>query len=211
MVAELALRAVPTVAVDLPGRGRHPGPLGSLEESAAHVRRLVDEIADPVVVVGHSFGGIVISEAISAHANVQQLVYLAALIPDQGESMLSGIPEMMAAPMSQCLEERDSVVYFDAARAGEIFYGDCADETVRWAGARLGQEPRAIFEAPLTQSALRHHPSTYVLCERDNAVPPELQERFAKRCDRTIRWDSDHSPMLSQPDRVVDLLMELCA
>lgn len=207
--AGLRQRAVPTVAVDLPGRGRHPGPLGALTESAAHVRQVVSEIGEPVVVCGHSFGGMVITEAIPADANVRELVYLAALVPRTGESMATGMPEMAAAPLSSHLEERDGCFHFDAPHAREIFYGDCSEEAIRWASARLGPEPLEMFTTPTTQAAYEHHPSCYVLCERDGAVPPEVQERMSKHCDRTIRWDSDHSPMMSQPETLVDLLTDL--
>lgn len=209
--AGLQQRAVPTVVVDLPGRGRHPGPLGALRSSGEHLRERLAEIDGPLVVCGHSFGGMVISEAVPPEAEVRELVYLAALIPETGESMATAMPEMAVAPLSTHLTERDGCLHFDPAHAREIFYSDCAEEAVRWASARLGPEPREMFTETTTQAAFEHHPSCYVLCERDGAVPPSTQERMTKYCDRTIRWNSDHSPMLSQPETLVDLLTDLSA
>src|SRR5689334_12110464 len=85
---------IPVVAVDLPGHGDSPGPPGDLYDAAAHVRAALDGIAGLKVVCGHSYGGAVITEATADRADVTQLVYLAALMPDVGETVGATMPEV---------------------------------------------------------------------------------------------------------------------
>ena len=92
VVEGLAARGVDVVAVDLPGHGASRQPLGDLHGDAAVVGRALDALDGPAVVCGHSYGGAVISEGAAGHPNVRHLVYLAALMPDAGESCSTSIP-----------------------------------------------------------------------------------------------------------------------
>jgi pimeloyl-ACP methyl ester carboxylesterase len=210
VVAGLGARGVPAVALDLPGHGASPSALGGLADDAACVRAELEAWAEPVVLCGHSYGGAVISEAADAEGPVRHLVYLAAVPADAGESLVGALPAESTARMSAALLPRaDGSVSVDPERAVELFYQDCDAELARWAVGRLGpQRPESLL-APVTRAAWREIESTYVVCERDAAIDSGAQQRLARRCSRRVSWPTCHSPMLSQPARVVELLAAL--
>jgi pimeloyl-ACP methyl ester carboxylesterase len=210
VVAGLEARGVSAVALDLPGHGESPSALGGLPDDAAFVRARVEACREPVVLCGHSYGGMVISEAADAQGPVRHLVYLAAVAPDPGESLVAALPAEATARMSAALHPNaDGSVSIDPARALELFYQDCDAELARWAVARLGpQRPESLL-APVTRAAWREIESTYVVCERDGAIDAPAQRRLARRCGRRLSWPTCHAPMLSQPERVVELLAGL--
>ncbi|MFM7685770.1 MAG: alpha/beta hydrolase, partial [Actinomycetota bacterium] len=90
-------RGIPSLAVDLPGHGASTLPLGDLHGDAAHVGAVLDRIDAPVVLVGHSYGGAVITQAAAERSDVAHLVYLAAFVPAAGESVISLLRSMPAA------------------------------------------------------------------------------------------------------------------
>lgn len=97
--------------------------------------------------------------------------------------------------------------YIDPRRPREIFYGDVDRLIANAAIARLGHQSFAAVSQPVTQASWHNIPSTYVICERDSAIPPTAQEGMARRrAHRIERLDTSHSPFLSQPSRVADLL-----
>ena len=93
--------------------------------------------------------------------------------------------------------------------AAECFYNDCDAATVEWAVARLGQHPALNLAQAPEAVAWHDTPSTYVLCEQDMGVHPDLQAIMAARCTNTVRWPTSHSPFLSRPDLVAELLTDL--
>jgi pimeloyl-ACP methyl ester carboxylesterase len=218
VVAGLRARGVQAIAVDLPGHGDDPGPLGDLHTDAARVREVLDGLDGDCVLLGHSYGGAVITEA-GVHPKVRHLVYLCAFALDAGEScMAAAVREAEALDLGW--DEGPSLA--DAIRvqddgtstlAGELsaasLYHDCDDATTAAAIARLGPQPAATLTDVPTAVAWRERPSTYVVCTEDRAVPEALQRVMAARCTTTVDWPVSHSPFLSAPDRVVDLLTDL--
>jgi pimeloyl-ACP methyl ester carboxylesterase len=211
----LAEAGVPALAIDLPGHGADTGALSDLHGDADRVRQILDSLTGPVVLVGHSYGGAVITDA-GMHPGVAHLVYLAALALDEDETC-------SAAAVAEAQEERIShdgrpdvgagfipgpgdTVTLDAAVARACLYHDCDSATADWALARLGPQPLSSLQQPPRAVAWRSRPSTFVVCSDDQASHPGLQRIFARRCAEALEWDIGHSPFLSRPALVADLL-----
>ena len=189
-------------AVDLPSHGADTGGLGGLRDDVAVVRDVLKGVTGPVVLVGHSYGGTVISEAAVGAADVRQLVYLTAFLLDDGQSLfgtLGGQP----LPWFELTPDGLAV---EARTPEKIFYNRCAPADAKRAAARIEPQSMASFTDAQVGAAWEQHPSTYLICEHDNAIPPSAQEAMASRAGIIERLDADHSPFLSNPDQLVRLL-----
>jgi pimeloyl-ACP methyl ester carboxylesterase len=172
------------------------------------VRAALDELPAPVVLCGHSYGGAVISEA-GTHPSVGHLVFLCAFPLDVGETVMVNAaaqdPVAAAAPPSALgpaiVVEGDSLLV-DPDGARVAFFADCDVQPVE----RLRPQPMATFATPVTVPAWRSVPSTYVVCTEDEAIQPDVQRFFAARCTTAVELAASHSPMLSMPDRVAEIL-----
>ncbi len=195
-----------TVAVDLPSSGSDPARLGDLREDVDTLRETVRGIDGPVVVVAHSYGGAVATEALADCPNVQQVIYLSAFAPDEGESVnrLVGrqLPNWVHVNEDHVTEVRHPI---------RVFYGDCTPQQARWAARQLTYQSLTSVQGRVTDPAWRYLPTTYILCTRDRAIHPAAQAVFSSRCDEVYRLRADHSPMLSQPDALADLLRSVIA
>jgi pimeloyl-ACP methyl ester carboxylesterase len=207
---------VPAVAVDLPGHGEDPGPLTDLHGDADRVREVLDGIDGDVVLLGHSYGGAVVTEA-GVHPSVSHLVYLCALVPDAGESCATAAT-VEAAGLShdkhptmagRTSTDDDGNMNLSAEGAAALLYNDCDPDTVAAAVAALGPQPMGNLAQSPAAVAWRERPSTYVVCTDDKIVHPGLQEILARRCTQTVVWPTSHSPFLSRPELVSELLAEL--
>ena len=210
VVAGLEERDVTVVNVE---RRRRHEPSGELrgvtnsDENEQIVRAALAEVEGPVVLLGHSFGGVAITTAPLGNRNVKHLVYLTAIMPDTD----GGIPDNFANPeligAMQVGEDGSTTVQEDMIRP--IFYGNCSDEDVADAMPQLVRDEGAIpFDAP-RDTAWRQITTTYVVCSEDNALLAEGQRELARRADRIAEWPTDHSPFFSNPGLVIDLLDSL--
>jgi pimeloyl-ACP methyl ester carboxylesterase len=200
----LEKRGIAVRTVDLPSVGARPGSGTDLSADAAAVEAVVESVVGPVVLCGHSFGGMVISHV--AAEKVTRLVYLCAFMPIEGDSLV-GIRGGRHAPFVQMLE--GGLTIADPAQTRTVFYSDCDAPTVAWAQSQLRPQSGATFEEPVTRPAWRNTPSTYIVCANDMALPPDLQRKlFAPRATDTVELQASHSPFLSQPDALADLLAE---
>lgn len=198
LVPHLAAAGLDARTVDLPSSGS----AGPMADDAAVVRDALAADDRPTLVVGHSYGGIAISEGAAGAANVTGLVYLCAFMLDAGGSLwetIGGTPPPWALPD---LEAGTSTVT-DPVSA---FYGDVEPATADRAIARLRPQSLQSFIDVQTQAAWKERPSTYVVCEQDGAIPPPAQEAMSAHADTVIRLDTSHSPMLSAPERVAELI-----
>ncbi len=198
----LAARGVDTVAPELPL-------LGGLGADAELVAGLVTGIDGPVVLLGHSYGGQVISAGAVHAPNVTHLVYLCALMLDEGESLrdiMAGGPNAYDAVK---LDGDHRVVIPELAPA--TFYGDCSQDDIDLALRSCRPMPASPAPAPGGAPAWKSIPSTYVVCEQDKAIPPEGQRHLARHATNVISWDVSHSPFFSRPDLMVDLLADLAS
>ncbi|MGH8260408.1 MAG: alpha/beta fold hydrolase [Steroidobacteraceae bacterium] len=207
LLPQLAERGIAARTVDLPSVAHRAGQReAGLRDDAAAVREVVDSIAGPVVLCGHSYGGMVISLAGSGPASdptsgpasrVSGLIYLCAFMPEARQSLV-GVGGDQHAPWIRTLD--DGMTLPDLALAGEVLYGDCDRATRESAIARLKPQCSGAFTAPVARPAWKSIPSTYIVCARDGALPPQLQRTlFAPRAGRSLELDASHSPFLSQP------------
>jgi pimeloyl-ACP methyl ester carboxylesterase len=192
------------VVEQLPSAGTDPATLGDLAADAAVVRQTVENVGEPVVLVGHSYGGMVITE-LADHPSVAHSVYLSAFWPQRGQSladMLAGGPPLTwAAPQ----DDGTFRVVDDLELLRQTL---CADVEKQRAEAELRRLlPQSIASASAASSAPdRGHPTTYIICEQDQAVPPEAQEQMAAAADHVERLASSHQPMVSMPDKLAATL-----
>lgn len=178
------------------------------------VQRALDSISDDVVLIGHSYAGLVISEA-GMHPVVQRLIYLAAFLPDVGQtasSLMSGDTvrssgETTLQPAMRRSADPD-LIELDPALAGAALYGDCPVADQAAAISRLKPHVEAVFGQAPQQFAWKTKPSTYVICAQDRAIPPTLQREMAKRATTAIELNSSHSPFMSMPERLAVALLD---
>jgi pimeloyl-ACP methyl ester carboxylesterase len=201
LVPELTALGWRVDAVELPSASPDAGNPAGMYDDARVVRERLDAIAGPVTVLAHSYGGIPVTEAAAGAPNVSRLVFLAALLLDTGESIdsLSG-GEISGADVVTLSAHG----HYEDAKAA--FYADAALEDAESAAARLVLQTAKSFCEPLTTTAWRTVPATYILTERDAALAPEFQEAMSVRAERTYRLASGHSPFLSMPAELAELI-----
>ena len=187
-------------------------PLTSLADDVAATRAAVDAVGGPVVLCGHSYGGAVITDA-GDHPAVRHLVYLCAFALDPGEDVTTAAAgvEVASSAIADAFRfsEDGTMVHLDPEGARTAFYLDCDRADADAALERLRPMAFACFTAPATKTPRRDRESTYVVCTEDEAIHPELQRVLAKRCTTSVEWPTSHSPFVSQPNLVVDLLAGL--
>jgi pimeloyl-ACP methyl ester carboxylesterase len=191
---------VDVVTVALPSSGPDPQSLGDLTADADAVRTALAGVEGPVVLVGHSYGGIPVTEAASADLGVAHLVYLCAFQLDVGDSLVSSLGG--AVPPWQ--EVHPTHVRVTTPEA--VFYNGVAPELTTQAVAAIGLQSTSSLTQPLSRAAWRELPSTYVICEQDQAIPVEAQEAMSGRAGTVLRLDTGHSPFLAAPAELAALL-----
>ena len=201
LIAELD--GVDVVTVDLPSSGTDPATLGGLYDDAAELSRVLAGIEGPTVVVAHSYGGAVATEAVTADSGVAHLVYLCAFQLDVGESLL-GLVGGQAPPWWE-VHERHIV----ALTPEEVFYNRVSPELTASSVAALRLQSRAAVEETVTHAGWTVVQSTYVVCDADQAIPPPAQEMLAQRAGTVVHLDAGHSPFLSQPAEVAAIIRPL--
>ena len=181
------------VAVHVPRLHR-----GSLAADTATVQKVVDSCPTPPLVVGHSYGGSVITGL----DRVRHLIYVAAFVPAAGESgAILGGP---AAPVNGVVRQTTSI---RREHAREYLYADCTREDSDWAtGLLVRQQPGHGRGVP-DRIGWQTVESTYVMCEQDMALSPELQEGMARRCTNALSLPSGHSPFISRPGQLAEMIL----
>jgi pimeloyl-ACP methyl ester carboxylesterase len=213
MVGPLAALGLGSRAVELPScvascaSGEAPG---DMYADADAVRAALDEEDEPVVLVGHSYGGMVITDAAAGHENARHLVYVTSVMPERDETLASFGGGREPGPWMDPRPE-DGTIGIKAELAPEAFMQDCDEAAVAGALERLTRQPLVVFGQAPRAVAWREKPSTYVVCAEDRATPPEAQRGFARRADRVVELPTGHHPMLSRPDLLARVLAEAAA
>jgi pimeloyl-ACP methyl ester carboxylesterase len=187
-------------------------PLTSLEDDAAVTRRLLSSIAGPTILVGHSYGGAVITAAGVDSPNVKALVYITAFGLDEGESLAS-LSEQGPAPAGASAVEPDAhgFLWINRSRFQEAFAADATEEEA--AIMAVVQKPLAIaaFTEKCGVPAWKSVPSWYLLCTDDQMIPPPAQGFLAERMGATVRTvAASHAVFMAHPQTVADII-ELAA
>src|SRR5882724_10908770 len=182
-------------------------PTISLAGDVAATKLVINEQDGPVILVGHSYGGAVITEA-GIDPKVVGLVYITAFAPDKGESVNSLIKNPPAdAPVPPILPPRDGFLFLDKTKFAASFAGDVeaekaafmADSQVPWGLEALGGE--------ISQPAWKAKPSWYLLATDDRMIPPDAQRAMSKRAGSTVvEVKGSHAIYVSQPEAVAALV-----
>ncbi|RKT36133.1 pimeloyl-ACP methyl ester carboxylesterase [Microbacterium sp. AG1240] len=177
-----------------------------LADDADAITAAIAAIDGPVVVVAHSYGGVPTTQAATAD-NVQHIVYVAAFALDEGESLLGAVGGV--APSWWVVDGPLATAGTDDEPPASIFFADVDADAAAAASARLKPQSVLAFQEPLTEVAWRTKPSTYIVTEQDAIFPVPAQEGLAARAGSTVRrLDTSHSPFLSQPEAVADIIEE---
>ncbi|HVV09314.1 alpha/beta hydrolase [Amycolatopsis sp.] len=205
VIDALRERDVSATAIDLPSQG----PQGSLAADAQAVRDALANLGEPAVLVGHSYGGNVITEASADNDTVAHLVYVCAALPQEGESVgaIMGRDPEPSQFATAIRPDQDGTATLDRAGAKTFVYNDATDEQAAPALDSLGTHALVTFEEPVTKLGWTQHPSTYVLCTQDKAFSPALQREFASHTTTVVEVDSGHGPMLTQPGKLAEIIV----
>jgi pimeloyl-ACP methyl ester carboxylesterase len=185
-------------------------PVG-LEEDARQLTILLNRVSGPVILCGHSYGGMVISAADLAAADVRQLVYLCAYMTEAGESVESSLRRAgERRPGHWIRRQSDGRTLVDGQRAAALFYNDCSDAIQSWAVEQLRPQWGQTLSQACAQPAWRAHASTYVVCSDDRVIAPCIQRAtYAARAQRVITLASGHAPFLSRPLQLAQVLVSV--
>jgi pimeloyl-ACP methyl ester carboxylesterase len=214
MVEPLAALGLGSRAVELPSCVASPGASGGVPgdmyADADAVLSALEEEDEPVVLVGHSYGGMLITDATAGRGNVKHLVYVTSVMPELDETLASVGGSREPGPWMDPRPE-DGTMGVKAEFLPEVFMQDCDEEAVAGALRRLTRQPLAVFGQTPRAVAWREKPSTYVVCAEDRATPPEAQWEFARRAGHVVELPTGHHPMLSRPELLARVLAEAAA
>jgi pimeloyl-ACP methyl ester carboxylesterase len=182
-------------------------PLNSLGDDIATVKRAIDKVGGPVTLVGHSYGGFVITNAAYNNPNVTGLVYVSAFAPDEGESTATFV-DVATLPPGLLVFDSGGFAYLNPEMFHEAFVQD-ANATEA--------EILAVVQKPAHQSILgeksgppawKQLPTWFEVSESDHIIPPDAQRQFAQRMNATtISLNSSHASLVSHPDEIAELIL----
>jgi pimeloyl-ACP methyl ester carboxylesterase len=203
--AELEKRGVTSVAIDLPSRDSAPS---TMADDAAAVRSALDGLSEPAVLVGHSYAGVVITEASAGNDKVKHLVYCCAILPQEGESTFSLMgQDPTPSKLGDSLRVTDDgLSTVDPAGAKAELFNDVSQEQADPIIAGLGTHRVSVFGEAPTKLGWKEHPSTYILTTQDRIFSPELQRRMATSATDVVTVDAGHIPLLSRPAELADAI-----
>ncbi len=182
-------------------------PTTSLADDVAYVRRLVAAQKGPVLLVGHSYGGVVTTEA-GNDPKVKGLVYIAAFAPDQGESVESLIKNPVpGAPVPPILPPQDGFLLLDQARFAASFAADVGEQKAAFMAASQVPWGVAALTGAVSQASWKSKPSWYLVAKDDKMIPPAAQRAMSQRAGSTVvEAPGSHAVYVSQPEAVAGLI-----
>lgn len=205
------------IAIDLPGHGRDNTPISkiSLQSYVDKVCQVLDSQSEPIILVGHSFGGIVITQTAEYRPEkIKKLVYVCAFFPLNGDSSLKLVE---STPNSIPLASQYTIISEDKSfhmvkeeGIKEMFYHDCSDEDMIRALPLFRPEPTICHVTPVITTAenFGRIPRIYIQTLYDKALSPSFQEKMfsAMRFQKIIKMKTSHSPFFSAPDELASHL-----
>ncbi|KAF2338434.1 alpha/beta hydrolase [Flavobacterium tistrianum] len=184
-------------------------PLSSLEDDVQATNLALDKQDGPTILVGHSWGGTVITEA-GNHPKVAALVYVAALQPDNGENSVQWLQTAPPAPENGVLPpDEKGIAYYDKAKFHAGFAGDLSKEQADFMYASQGAFHAQGFLTPITKAAWRTKPSYGIVATEDKSIVPSIQHAMYKRSNTKItEIKGSHVVFISQPEKVANVIVE---
>ncbi|MFC2083434.1 alpha/beta fold hydrolase [Bacteroidota bacterium] len=206
------------ITPDLPAHGNDKTPISevTLQTYADRVCDVVNAQTEKIILVGHSMGGIAITQA-AEHCSdkIQKLVYITAFLLQNGEFLVQYaqddrealvMPNLVMAEDGSCSTLKDEAVK-------QAFYEDCSDEDIIWAKKNLVPQPAAPFVTPLstTDENFGKIPRVYIECLQDKAISPSFQKKMYTNlsCEKVFSMNTSHSPFLSAPEELANILLSL--
>lgn len=202
VVAELGKRGVSATTIDLPSRS--PG--ASLADDEQAVRALIDHADEPVVLVGHSYSGAVIGAASAGNPKVAHLVFVAAAVVEEGQSVRSSFTNSPQEPVEVPRDNSDYSPSDDATQ--RALFSDLSDDEFNEVRPKIGSISRRVMTEIPSGFGWKEHPYSYVLATADVIMPPELQRRYAAHAERVVEVDAGHSPMWKRPAEVAAVIAD---
>lgn len=184
-------------------------PLSSLPDDIATTRRAIESIKGPVVLVGHSYGGAVITGAGAGSPNVKALVYIAAFAPDAGEKIVELHAKFGPAPLGNALiPDSAGFLTIDRAKFHEVFASDVTNDEALVMAAAQKPFSGVAFAGSVDTPAWKSIPSWYLVSTEDQAILPELQRFMSQRigAKSIVEVKASHVSYVSQPDAVVKMI-----
>jgi pimeloyl-ACP methyl ester carboxylesterase len=198
------------LAIDLPALAA-----ATLQSYADSVGEALDAQSEPAILVGHSMGGIAISQAAERHPEkIRKLVYLTAFLLRDSETLVGKVSESPTRATGLTVRSSDRLsTTVNLTMLREIFYAQCPDEDVALATLLLRPQAMAPMTSPQSLTAARFGrvPRVYIECLRDRVIDLKLQKAMyqASPCEKVLSIDTDHSPFFSRPDELVGHLKNL--
>lgn len=185
-------------------------PLNSFHDDVAAVRRVLAKQEGPVLVAGHSYGGAVITAAAAGNPNVKGLVYVAAIVPDEGETVGAVFSRTVPHPAAPVLQpDSEGLLWLSADDFRNAVAPDATAEEIGLLDA--AQKPIAVkcLGEPMTTPAWKEKPSWFLIAENDRMVSPDTQHFLAQRMkSKIVSVASDHAPLITRAHAVAELLEE---
>jgi pimeloyl-ACP methyl ester carboxylesterase len=179
----------------------------SLEDDVATVKRAIELVGGPTIVVAHSFGGFVITNAAYNNPNVTGLVYVSAFAPDEGESAVNFVPVESLPPGLLVFDSR-GFAYLNPEMFPQAFAQDVNTTEAEILAAVQKPAHQSLFTAPSGPPAWKQLPTWFVVSENDRIIPPDAERMFAQRMNATtISLDSSHASLVSHPDEIAQLIL----
>jgi pimeloyl-ACP methyl ester carboxylesterase len=202
VIARLQKRGFNAVAVE--------NPLTGLSADVATTKRLVDAQPGEVVLVGHSYGGAVISGASAGDPKVKALVFVAAFAPDANEPLKAVGAKFPAPPLNAALKpDAAGFLYVDTSKFHELFAADLPVAQTRVAATTQKPVSGAVFDQSNPGAGWKNIPTWYMVAKNDHAINPDAERFYAKRANaKTTEVESSHVIFLSHPDAVVNVIVD---
>jgi pimeloyl-ACP methyl ester carboxylesterase len=183
-------------------------PLKSLADDVATTKRVIDSQKENVILVGHSYGGAVITDAAAGNSKVKGLVYVAAFAPDAGEALGGLIERFSPSPLATALvPDSAGFLYIDRSKFQEVFANDLTKDEAALLASTQKPIAGAIFGESLKAAAWKTIPSWYVVSTQDNAINPDLERFMAKRIGAEAKEiKASHVSFISNPAEVAKVV-----
>ena len=183
-------------------------PLHSLADDIATVKRAIDLVGAPVILVGHSYGGFVITNAAYNNSNVKGLIYVAAFAPEEGQS-LGNFVDLKKFPKGLLVFDKGGFVYINPEAFGQVIAQDADPTQAKVIAAAQKPFNQSILAEKSGPPAWKQLPTWYQVSENDHAIPPDAERLFAKQINATtISLPSSHASPLSHPNEVAQLILD---